>query len=115
MRNSNHILVLIALDKYRSDLLGNVFPYDGIVVAESFCGDREVTNGLIGSLNGENEHFQHPKPKNWVVVRVHKDDAVHIESTIIKFHKGFVLEYGTKKKTMRCIKSRLEDPLHAYR
>jgi len=95
------ILVLVALNKDRTDIGGNKFPDSGFVESDSFSIDKDIRDGICGVVCGRTSK----KPfldiyseSVWCVVRVALDDhIIHIDDmeNLVKFKSGFVVYSGS--------------------
>ena len=104
------ILMLVPLDKHRMDVGGNVYPLEGVIVAENFSKNLDIREGLLGILEGECDDFflDWLKAELWIVVEVENDsDLVHIlYYNMVKFKQGFIVYEGTIKKSLNYIRKK---------
>lgn len=112
-------LLLVGLDQYNTDLLGNLYPDNGLIYDTKFLPDKNIMTGRIGQLCGDKPTtWQHPKAVKWAVVRVEliPSNALLLvpEDNIIKFNKGLIAITGDLATCTRYMTEKLKDPLKLY-
>jgi len=96
-----YALVLVHIDKFGLDLAGNDFSNKDFIEAEKYEKNKDISNGIYGTLWGYTCDFPYIDIKNdngsWVIVKTeYNNNFIIIDSMLktVKFENGIVIHRG---------------------
>jgi hypothetical protein len=104
-----YVFVLVSLNPDSTDISGVEFPESGYVESKKFQPDKDIRNGLYGTLWGRvngGHWLNTDTDAKWCVVKVeNNDEIIEIDPVynFVKFRKGMIVSTGVKEECSKYI------------
>jgi len=106
----SNVLIVKTVDDEMYDHEGKIMPSSGLVTAEDWLFDNDVSNGLKGvlwgvSINGS--FLSHNPSHKWLIIQAEGGNNIKKIGNLVKFHQGYILHCGDKNSSISFLRNKL--------
>ena len=118
IRERKYVMMMVHLDKYKTDIAGNDYSSEGFMRSKKFTRDIDMRNGLCGVPWGKTYSFTYENIDRgyWSILKTENINMIRVEpvDNKFKFFSGMVMHMGNIKTAGKFIFRHKNDIEHLF-